>query len=574
MSAGMHAPAAKLFVVFEGIDGSGKTTLSNRVAGRLREIGLGVTHVRENGAFASPVTHAIRELGRDQRNLALTPCAEMLLGLARDMQLLEEVTLPARSQSDVVIADRFFYTAAVLAQHGRGMPGAQVSQIMQAVAHVVQPDLVLLSDIDPHLARVRRKVAKQLAGNNGPSSRKGLVGGGLQHRLRAGYLEMAERDQDRWIVVDNTDVTLAEVENVLFDGLAAARLRGVEHGRTLVRARLAALAPELGHGRGATVAQARACFLEWIDRRAAVEPAVAAYLLGGLFGPGIDERRLELAGRAPMIVASGLDGLDDAVSWQLRRELAVAVPGPVAGSLVREAGAGAEAHALRRELATRAPGAAAASLTLLDDAASWDVREQLLAAAPLAVLSSLASLQSERAWQWRERLISDLGGADAFATYDVADAVCQSLTGLDEARAWTLREAAYARAPVSAIHSLRGASSDRAHEWRRRHVERASKAVMKSLSGMDDATAWSLREQAAATCKETLDSIVGLDQPQAWRLRERCRDIWPSTVVRSLGAPLARTGRGASLVGDLLGRHSGVALWRAVTGVAGAVDGP
>jgi hypothetical protein len=41
-------------------------------------------------------------------------------------------------------------------------------------------------------------------------------------------------------------------------------------------------------------------------------------------------------------------------------------------------------------------------------------------------------------------------------------------------------------------------------------------------------------------------------------------------VVRSLGAPLARTARGAGLVEDLLGRHTGVALWRAVTGVAEA----
>jgi dTMP kinase len=568
------AAPATLFVVFEGIDGSGKTTLSNRVARRLREIGLGVTHVRENGALASPVAHAIRELGRDQRNLALTPCAEMLLGIARDMQLLEEVTLPALRTSDIVIADRFLYSAAVLAQHGRGMPGAEVRQVMRALTPGVAPDVVLLVDTDPHLARARRRVAKQLAGDHRPSSRKGLAGVGLQHRLRAGYQELAERDPDRWIVVDNTDATLAEAEDALCDGLVAARTRGVVHGRTLLRARLAALAAAPGGPGVATAAQARLRFLDWIDRRAQVEPAVAAYLLGGLFGPGIDERRIDLARLAPAIMASGLDGLDDVVSWRLRRELASTAPGPVAGSLVREAGAGAEARNLRRELAPRAPAAVAASLALRDDVASWQVRMQLRDSAPLAVLSSLAGLQSERARQWRERLLADLGGTGALATYDVADAVCQSVTGLDDAGAWTLRESAYARAPISAIHSLRGASSDRAHEWRWRHLERASKAVMRSLTGMDDATAWSLREHAAATCKEALDSIVGLDQPSAWQLRERCCDIWPSTVVRSLGAPLAHTSRGARLVGDALGRHSGVALWRAVTGVAGAVAHP
>src|SRR5688572_2541927 len=102
-----------MFVVFEGIDGSGKTTLSNRVAKALRESGLCIEHVREGGTFASNVTQAIRELGRDQRNMAMTPHTELHLFLARDSQLFEEATRPALTTSDVVFADRFFYTAYV-----------------------------------------------------------------------------------------------------------------------------------------------------------------------------------------------------------------------------------------------------------------------------------------------------------------------------------------------------------------------------------------------------------------------------------------------------------------------------
>ena len=64
-----------MFIAFEGIDGSGKTTLSNRVAATLRERGLTVEHAREGGLFASRVTQAIRDLCRDARNLALVPRA-------------------------------------------------------------------------------------------------------------------------------------------------------------------------------------------------------------------------------------------------------------------------------------------------------------------------------------------------------------------------------------------------------------------------------------------------------------------------------------------------------------------
>ena len=69
-----------MFIVFEGIDGSGKTTLSNRVAKALRGDGLKVEHVREAGKFASTVTQGIREFGRDARNLRMTAETEPLPG--------------------------------------------------------------------------------------------------------------------------------------------------------------------------------------------------------------------------------------------------------------------------------------------------------------------------------------------------------------------------------------------------------------------------------------------------------------------------------------------------------------
>lgn len=558
-----------LFVVFEGIDGSGKTTLSNRVAARLRARGLSVAHVREHGRFASSVTQSIRELGRDPKNLAMTPRAEMLLAAAREAQLLEEATLPAMLASDVVLADRFLYTVEVLAEHGRGLPAAEVRQLMAAVGRGVEPDLVVLMDLDPQLARARRRASKVVARESSPPSRKGLAGVGIQHRLRDGYRALAARDPRRWILIDNSDASLDTVESAVVDGILVARAQGVEHGREVLCARLAqGSGPVAATAR--TVIEARQRFLEWIDRRADGEPSVAAYLLGGLLGPEIDERRRALATRAPEVVAHGLRHVDDVVSWQLRRELAPVAPRQVAASLAGVDTRRKDGRTLRWQLVDRAPAEIGRSLTSYDDAFSWDLRAELRPVAPLAVLASLAGLAAPHAWAWRDGIAEELGSPDTLETsYVVADAMCESLAGLDDERAWKLRALGYRAAPVSAIHSLVGLTSDRAHEWRERHLACAPKAVMKSLLGLDDERSFHLRGRVAGTCKEALKSIVGLDGAEAWHLRERCLDVWPQAVAESIGPVLARRPRGAALLEELLSRHAGVPLWRAVAAVTG-----
>jgi dTMP kinase len=151
-----------MFVVFEGIDGSGKTTISNRATKALREAGLTVNHVREGGTLASSVAQSIRAFGRDECHLELTPHAELLINLARETQLFDQVTRAALAVADVVIADRFFDSAEVLACAGRGLASEFVRPLVVAAARQTVPDLVILIDVDPHIARARRRVGKVL----------------------------------------------------------------------------------------------------------------------------------------------------------------------------------------------------------------------------------------------------------------------------------------------------------------------------------------------------------------------------------------------------------------------------
>jgi dTMP kinase len=541
-----------MFVVFEGIDGSGKTTVSNRVARKLRETGLSVEHLREGGNFSSAVTQALREFGRDARNLALTPQAELFLYATRDVQLLDEMIRPALGRADVIVADRYLYSAEVLSRFGRGLPEAMVRPVLDAAAGGLQPDLVILVDVDPHLARARRQVAKILTPDRRPPSRKGQAGVGMQHRFRAGYLQLAAADPQRWVTVDNEGDVEATIERVFTlmtdatrDGVPAALARFRE------QAAPAPAAPSLS-----TVEEALELFLRWIDERAAREPQVAAYFLSGLWGPGIDERRRQLCERAPEAVLAGLGGLDDAVSWELREAQASRLPGRVARSLTRLGHRHPRARRLRAQLVGMAPIDVVASLEGIGDEEAWGLRDRLYSTAPEAVVASTSTLGDGRAWATRTRWLTDRGGPAALDRYEVARVACKAVTGLDDDAAWEIRKAAREAAPVAALASLVLVTGERSWKWRQRFIERAPKTVFATVRGSDDARAWEMRERLCLTCKEAIDSLLALDGPAAWAMRERCADVWPSTVVKSLG-PLAATARGQALVQRQLGRHAG-----------------
>ena len=544
-----------MFVVFEGIDGSGKTTISNRVAKALRERGLSVEHLREEGAFASKVTQGIRDFCRDARNMALTPRAELMLYLAREVQLADEVLCLALARTDVVIADRYFYTAAVLAE-GRDLAPTETAPLVATAANDLWPELAFLIDVDPSVARGRRKVAKILSPDRRPVSRKGLTGSGLQTRLRASYRKLAEADPARWIIVDNSDADLEQVVGAIVDAVVAARDDRVS-AMAEVRTRLAAAASTFVPGPVEGVRSALGAFLAWVDHRALREPSLAAYVIAGMAGDGIDQRRLALAQVAPRVVARGLRGLSDAASWHLRQQLLESAPGEVAVSLGDLGAEVTEAWALRELLADVAPAEVAASLDGLDDETAWALRVELFARAPESVLASLALLDVPRAWELRRHLIELRGGlARAAGNYARARALARSVTGLDGPEAWKLRKAAREHAPVAALSSLKGMTSEKAWLWRERAVGRAPKAVLSTIAGMDDTRAWGVRVATALRCREALDSMVGLDHPTAWEIRETCLELWPPSVVKSLGV-LVSGARGHALVERALAQFPG-----------------
>ena len=558
-----------MLIVFEGIDGSGKTTLSSLVAEELERRGRSVRHVRDHGQLSSPVADSIRELARDQRHAALSPLAEMLLYAARDAQQLDEAVRPALAEAELVIADRSAYTALVLATWGRGLPDELARPVAEALAGEVTPDLVVLVDAEPHIARARRHVGRLCGPDGQAPSRKRLSGEGLMQRLREGYRALAARQPERWIIVDNSDADLS----VTVDGLVAAILALAAGGEvTQARALIVQHRWASESRRVATTpAAARAAFLDWIDRRSLAEPTLAAYFLAGLAGPDYDERRELLARVVPEIVADGLAGLDDTCSWKLRERLLADTPAAVARSLTGVAGSSARAWMLRTQLAAAAPAEVAASLRGLGSPRAWALRQRLAQLQPGAVIASLAGDDSVRAWRWRQGWLATIGGMGALVDAELARAACHSISGLACGRAWEWRTRALAAAPASALASLAGLIHSAAWVWRRHWLERAPRPVLRSLAGLDDARAHELRAQALAFAPEAITSLRGLDSPAAHALRQAAVQRWPLAVARSLTGRLAGTARAQTLLHRVLELHpSHLGLWKHVGATAGA----
>jgi dTMP kinase len=533
-----------MFVAFEGIDGSGKTTISNLVAERLSSRGLSVAHMRSKGRFASSVSEAIRALARDSTHLDLVPEAEFLLYLAREVQLIHERLRPALAQNDVVITDRCHVTAEVLGHSGRHLSQTWVHDIANIATADVQPDLVVLVDVDPSLARARRKAAKARSSEVKAPSRKGLAGVGLQHRLRRGYLEQAARAPERWAVIDNDAELARSVERVV--ELIVAALR---EGAAAALSDFRSSESTAMHQRNRRVESPQHALQEliaWVDRRRRQEPHVAAYVLGGLWGEPIDVYRRELSRVAPEVVLAGLSGLDDATSWDIRERLQSTAARAVARSLRGVPSSDLRGAALRARFERELPVEVMLSLAGDDGPAAWALRERLFPEHAAAVIASLGRIEGERARALRESWL-ERQGERLVQQPDLLRDALRSVNGLDHERAWQLRDVAAALAPVAAINSIVGLTSERSWRWRERHLARATKVVMRTLRQISDERAWAMRASVAADCKEAIDGIQGMDDAAAWMLRERYADVWPSTVVKTLG-PLANDPRGRDLL--------------------------
>ncbi|MEK6697615.1 MAG: dTMP kinase [Nitrospirota bacterium] len=208
-----------VFVTFEGIEGSGKSTQIGLLADYLTASGRPVTLTREPGG--TPIGDQVRKILLDPASKGLDPVAELLLYAASRAQHLREVILPALEKGRVVLCDRFSDATLAYQGHGRGLDIDMIRALDRIVTGGRRPDLTILLDIGAAagLARARGRNSSRELEHEGRFENEETA---FHHRVREGYLALAKEQPERFRVVDasrSPDEVGREIREIVDDML-------------------------------------------------------------------------------------------------------------------------------------------------------------------------------------------------------------------------------------------------------------------------------------------------------------------------------------------------------------------
>lgn len=179
------------FLVFDGPDGSGKTTQLKRFARLCKDAGLEVEEVREPGG--THIGEVIRSLLLDHGPEEIRPVCEMLLYMASRAQLVAQKIRPAMQAGKLVIADRFISSTLAYQGTAGGVAREAILATGRIACEECWPDLTIIFDVDEHVAN--RRLSPLL-------DRMEAKGAAFHRRVRQGYLEQAREDPAGTLVVD------------------------------------------------------------------------------------------------------------------------------------------------------------------------------------------------------------------------------------------------------------------------------------------------------------------------------------------------------------------------------------
>ena len=187
-----------LFIVFEGLDGSGKSTQQQLLNDKLQSDKISNISFREPGSTVIG-EKIVKILQSDQK---LSPLSELLLFYVSRSAIIEEKIKPALANYDVVICDRNFYSSVAYQGYGRGMNIGFINQINDEVVKNIIPDLVFYMDISWEEKKKRKGI-----NINDRFEKEDRV---FHNKVRSGYKSMAKKDSDKWKIIDAEE----NVENI------------------------------------------------------------------------------------------------------------------------------------------------------------------------------------------------------------------------------------------------------------------------------------------------------------------------------------------------------------------------
>ena len=231
--ASISTPKRGLFITFEGLDGSGKTTQLKHLAASLESDGHRVVSLRQPGG--TPLGDRIRSILLDSRSDsdlgAIAPEAEMALMFADRAQSLRQIILPALADGAIVLCDRYTDSSEAYQGAGRNLGTDRILALHRAVCNNVQPNLtlLLLPPLAASLKRARRRNDRHVQQAGTDENRFEREGDEFYTRVYEQYRAIAQRDPTR-VVVFPEEAPIATIAQRILE-VVRQRLQPAEPSR-------------------------------------------------------------------------------------------------------------------------------------------------------------------------------------------------------------------------------------------------------------------------------------------------------------------------------------------------------
>ena len=204
-----------MFITFEGPEGSGKTSIANKLVEHLISLGYPIVFTREPGG--TPIAEEIRNVILDKKNTALDARAEALLYAASRRQHLVEKVWPALESGKIVICDRYLDSSLAYQGGARGLGVDNILAINEFATEKSMPDLTILFDLEPEIG-----FARIAANKNREVNRLDLEAKSFHIKVRETFLDLSKRFSDRYKIVDASqpfDDVFNAALNIILDHL-------------------------------------------------------------------------------------------------------------------------------------------------------------------------------------------------------------------------------------------------------------------------------------------------------------------------------------------------------------------
>lgn len=194
----MHSYRGK-FIVVEGGEGSGKTTILQRIVERLKSEGKEVLLTREPGGI--PIAEQIRQVILDVNNTEMDAMTELLLYVAARKQHFEQKVVPSLEAGKIVLCDRFVHSSEVYQGYARNLGVDHVKSLHKVALGEFSADVTLWFDVDPEvgMARINRNADREV-------NRLDLEAMDFHRKVREGYRNLLSTEKNFYRVDANQSI--------------------------------------------------------------------------------------------------------------------------------------------------------------------------------------------------------------------------------------------------------------------------------------------------------------------------------------------------------------------------------